>query len=195
MLSRLRRRVTYANVVATLALFLALGGTSYAVAQLGSGDIRDNSIRSRDVRDNSLGSGDIHNRSLLRRDFKRGQVPKGRRGKAGPRGSRGLRGKTGKTGRTGKTGAAGVSASTVVSKDSASDSNDKSATAQCPSGRRALGGGASLKSGPATNIALGSSAPSGNPASGWRASGLEVNGGTLEPWQLTVYAVCAKVAR
>ena len=191
MMRRIRTRITYANVVATLALFVALGGTSYAVKQLGSGVIRDNSIRSRDVRDNSLGSGDIHNRSLLRRDFKRGQVPKGRRGKTGPPG---LRGKPGKTGKTGKTGAGGVSGTTVVSADTVRDSNNKGGTAQCPSGKRALGGGATLKTGPPGEIALATSAPSGNPASGWRASGLEISG-TLEPWQLTVYAVCAKVAR
>src|SRR4051794_8124484 len=192
MIRRIRTRITYANVVATLALFVALGGTSYAVKQLGSGDIRDNSIRSRDVRDNSLGSGDIHNGSLARRDFKRSQLPKGRPGKAGRRGPRGLRGKTGKTGKRGKTGAAGVSGTTVVSTDTARDSNNKGATAQCPSGRRALGGGATLKTGPPGAIALATSAPSGSSATGWRASGLEI-AGTLEPWQLTVYAVCARV--
>jgi hypothetical protein len=192
MLARIRSRITYANVTATLALFVALGGTSYAVKQLGSGDIRDNSIRSRDVRDNSLGTGDIHNRSLMARDFRRGQLPKGRRGKAGLRGSRGLRGLRGKTG---KTGAAGVSGMTLVSTDTAADSNDKAGTAQCPRGKRALGGGATLKSGPPANVALGHSAPSGSPPTGWRAGGIEVNGGTVDPWQLTVYAVCARVAR
>jgi hypothetical protein len=194
MIGRIRARITYANVVATLALFVALGGTSYAVNQLGSNDIRDNSIRSRDVHDNSLRSRDIHNRTLLAKDFKRGQLPKPGHGSRGPRGLRGLRGRTGKTGRRGKTGSPGVSGASVVSIDTASDSNDKSATAQCPSGRRALGGGATLKSGPPTNIALASSGPSGNPATGWHAGALEVNGGTVAVWQLTVYAVCAKVA-
>ena len=191
---RIRERITYANVVATLALFVALGGTSYAVKQLGSGDIRDNSIRSRDVHDGSLRTQDVHNGGLLAKDFKRGQVPRGRAGPRGVRGLRGFRGKTGKTGKRGKTGATGVSGLTVVSADSPADSNDKAATAQCPSGRRAVGGGATLKSGPPTTIALGSSGPSGNPATGWRAGALEVNGGTLDPWQLTVYALCAKVA-
>jgi hypothetical protein len=198
MLSRLRGRLTYANVVATLALFLALGGTSYAVKQLGSNDIRDNSIRSRDVRDNSLGSGDIHNGSLALRDFKPSQRPRGPRGKGGPRGPRGLRGKTGKAGKrgkTGKTGAAGISGVTVVSKDTARDSNNKSGTAQCPSGKRALAGGAILKTGPPGSIALADSGPSGSTPSGWTAGGIEVNNATLEPWQLTVYAVCAKAGR
>ena len=58
----------------------------------------------------------------------------------------------------------------------------------------ALAGGATLKSGPSDKVALAISAPSGNPPTGWRTGGLEVNGGTTDPWQLTVYAVCAKVA-
>jgi hypothetical protein len=181
-------RINYANVVATLALFVALGGTSYAVKQIGSNDIRDNSIRSRDIRDNAIRSRDVRNGTLLKRDFRPGQLPSGGRGSQGPRG---LRGKTGKTGKTGSSGISGLS---VVSADTASDSNDKAITAQCPSGTRALGGGATLKSGPPTSIALASSGPSGNPATGWRAGALEVNGGTTGPWQLTVYALCAKVA-
>jgi hypothetical protein len=33
-LSKLRASLTYANVMATVAVFVAVGGTSYAVAQL-----------------------------------------------------------------------------------------------------------------------------------------------------------------
>ncbi len=70
MIARLRNRLTYANVVATLALFLALGGTSYAVLQVRSDDVVDNSLRSRDVRNNTLRSLDIRDRSLQARDFR-----------------------------------------------------------------------------------------------------------------------------
>jgi hypothetical protein len=191
MLARIRGRLTYGNVTATLALFIALGGTSYAVNQIGSNDIRNNSIRSRDVRDNTLRSRDIRNHTLLARDFKPGLLKAGARG---PRGLRGLRGLRGKTGKTGKTGSPGISALSLVTTDTAASSSDKSATAQCPSGKRALAGGATLKSGPSDKVALAISAPSGNPPTGWRTGGLEVNGGTTDPWQLTVYAVCAKVA-
>jgi hypothetical protein len=41
MLARLRARLTYANVVATLALFIALGGSSYAITQIGSKQVRN----------------------------------------------------------------------------------------------------------------------------------------------------------
>jgi hypothetical protein len=47
-------RLTYANVMATIALFLALGGVSYASLSIGTRQIRNNSVRSVDVRDGSL---------------------------------------------------------------------------------------------------------------------------------------------
>jgi hypothetical protein len=70
-MDRVRDRVTYANVVATLALFLALGGTSYAVLHIGSGDVVDDSFRSRDVRNNTLRSRDIRERTIRARDVGR----------------------------------------------------------------------------------------------------------------------------
>jgi hypothetical protein len=179
-----RARITYANVMATIAVFVALGGTSYAVKRIGSKEIADNSIRTRD----------IHDRTLLRKDFKAGQLLRGRRGPRGARGRTGRTGKTGKTGARGRTGAAGLSGVTTVTADSPLDSNNKTATAQCPSGKRAVGGGATLKSGPADKIALAVSAPDGNPATGWKAGGLEVIA-VPDNWQLTVHAVCATVAR
>lgn len=54
MLTRLRQRLTYANVVSTLALFIALGGSSYAALSLGGEDVRDGSLTGRDIKRNSL---------------------------------------------------------------------------------------------------------------------------------------------
>jgi hypothetical protein len=53
-IGRLGNRLSYANVVATLALFVALGGTSYAVLQVGSNAVVDNSLRSRDIPNNTV---------------------------------------------------------------------------------------------------------------------------------------------
>jgi len=59
-MSRLRASLTYANVTATLALFIALtGGTVYAAERLGSDDIARNAIDSRHVASNALGGKDI----------------------------------------------------------------------------------------------------------------------------------------
>ena len=60
----LRPRFTYANVVASIALFVALGGTSLAAFHLTSSDIRDRSIRGIDVRRNSLTGSEIAESTL-----------------------------------------------------------------------------------------------------------------------------------
>ena len=75
----------YANVTATMALVLALGGTSYAAIKLPA-----NSVTSKTVKD----------RSLLSKDFKSGQLPAGKTGPAGPAGPQGLQGATGPAGAT-----------------------------------------------------------------------------------------------
>lgn len=55
MIHRLRRHFTYANVTATLAVFIALGGSSYAALSLTGRDIRDGSLTHRDLKRDSLG--------------------------------------------------------------------------------------------------------------------------------------------
>jgi len=62
--------LSYANVVATLALFLALGGTSFAVLHVGSDEIADNSLRSRDIRNGTVLSRDIRNHSIRAADVR-----------------------------------------------------------------------------------------------------------------------------
>ena len=70
--------------IALLALFIALGGTSYAVSasSVGTRQIRNDSIRSADVRnDNKRGGGltgrDIRNSGLAGRDVKNGSLTGG----------------------------------------------------------------------------------------------------------------------
>jgi hypothetical protein len=70
----LARCTSYANVVSTLALFIALGGTSYAVLRVGSDDVADNSLRSRDIRDGALRGRDIRDTTLRARDIGRNSL-------------------------------------------------------------------------------------------------------------------------
>ena len=77
MISRLRSHLSYANVVATAALFIALGGTSYAALKIGSDDVTNNSLRSEDVRNDTLRGRDIRNRSLQARDLRRNSLGSG----------------------------------------------------------------------------------------------------------------------
>jgi hypothetical protein len=69
MLAYLRARLTYANVVATLALFLALGGVSYGALRIRSADLVNNSVRTQDLRNNDIRSKDIRNRTIVGRDI------------------------------------------------------------------------------------------------------------------------------
>jgi hypothetical protein len=72
-----RPQLTYANVVSSLALFVALGGTSYAVAR--------NSVGSAQLRSNAVTSAKVKNRSLRAIDL----APAARIGQRGPRGATG----------------------------------------------------------------------------------------------------------
>jgi len=91
--------------MATIAVFVALGGTSYGIAtgSIDSREIKNNTVRSKDVRNNELRSRDVRNSSLLAVDFKPGELPAGRQGERGVRGGTGATGATGPTfGRSGQ---------------------------------------------------------------------------------------------
>jgi hypothetical protein len=94
MLSRLGARLTYANVVATLALFIALGGSAYAALQL-----QKNSVGARHIKKNAVTSPKVKPGSLLLSDFRRSQRAKLR----GPQGPPGMQGPAGLTGPPGPT--------------------------------------------------------------------------------------------
>jgi hypothetical protein len=93
-----RHRPTPAMVVALAALFVALGGSSYAALRIGSKQIANNSVRSKDVRNNDLRSTDVRNGTLLLKDFRAGQLAAGSPGPQGPQGPPGAPGARGDTG-------------------------------------------------------------------------------------------------
>jgi hypothetical protein len=103
MFPKLRSGLTYANVVATLALFLALGGGAYAAIKLPK-----NSVGASQIKKNAVTSPKVKDGSLLSKDFKAGQLPAGSAGSTGPVGPIGPQGVKGEKGDTGPaTGAAG----------------------------------------------------------------------------------------
>lgn len=59
-----RPRFTYANVVATLALFVALGGSSYAALKISGKEIKAHTITGKNIKRNSLGRRQIKESSL-----------------------------------------------------------------------------------------------------------------------------------
>lgn len=55
----MRSPLTYANVVASLALVVALGGTSYAAAKITGKQIKNNTITSADIKNGSIVERDL----------------------------------------------------------------------------------------------------------------------------------------
>jgi hypothetical protein len=70
-IDRLRRHFTYANVMATVAVFIALGGSSYAALSLTGRDVKDGSLTYRELKRNTLGGTRIKESRL-------GKVPRAR---------------------------------------------------------------------------------------------------------------------
>ena len=64
MLRRLSSRLTYANVMATLGVFIALGGSAYAVNTVNSSDITDGQVKSVDIGNGEVNSADVKDQSL-----------------------------------------------------------------------------------------------------------------------------------
>jgi hypothetical protein len=60
----LRRHLSYANVMATLAVFIALGGSSYAALAITGRDVKDRSLTHRDLRRDTLGGSRIKESQL-----------------------------------------------------------------------------------------------------------------------------------
>lgn len=108
MFAKFCSRFTYANVVATLALFIALGGGAYAAVKLP----RD-SVGATQIKPSAVSSSKVRNGSLLAADFKRGQLPKGPKGDTGPAGAPGQTGATGAQGPEGPQGVKGDAATTL----------------------------------------------------------------------------------
>jgi hypothetical protein len=148
-LTSLSRRLTFANVTSVLALFVALGGASYAATSLPA---------------NSVGTSQIKNRSVTVRKFNRQALAllnaKGRRGPQGPPGPRGLPGLRGPKGAPGSVGQAVIGDGTIttskladasvteeklglrtaVSFTGANDTASKTAAAECPPGTSIISG-------------------------------------------------------
>ena len=173
MVAKLRSHLSYANVMATIAVFIALGGGAYAALKLPR-----NSVGPAQIKANAISSSKVKPRSLLASDFRRGQLPRGQRGPVGaqgpqgalgPQGAQGPRGVTGPTGAdgtdgtngtngtTGPTGAAGVVGTVIVRRvnvalTAGSPGPEASGFAQCQPGEKIIGGAANVSASPESEL-------------------------------------------
>src|SRR5215204_5428931 len=95
-------RPSHTTVAAYMALFVALGGTSYAAVKLpknsvGSKQLKKNAVTSKKVKRNAITGSKVKNGALTKGDFKAGELPelKGDKGDPGDNGDRGLPGENG----------------------------------------------------------------------------------------------------
>jgi hypothetical protein len=161
-------------VVACLALAISLSGAAYAVSTA----LPRNSVGSAQLKNNAVNSAKVKNHSLRGVDFAPNQIPQGPTGPAGPQGAQG------------PPGASGLQ---LISGSGASNSNSpKSEQQNCPTGKRALGGGGVI-TGSSANTFLTLNRPT-DPGTGWIAAGRESSGGNAGSWGVQTWVVCAAVA-
>jgi hypothetical protein len=184
--------------MATVALFVALGGSSYAAIKLGrnsvgSRQIAPNAVHRSDLASRSVGTAEVVNGSLLSEDFR---IPphglkgaKGDRGPTGPVGPKGVAGPRGVDGLPGTTNFAVRLGSTL----DALPQTGAMLQADCQSGERAVGGGAAPMSGSfSADASITSSFPSpataGSTPTSWQVGVLNTNTTTNLAFQS--YVIC-----
>lgn len=74
MLIKIRSHMNFANIVAMVALFVALSGTSYAVSKVGAKNIRKNAVRSKHIKKSAVTTSDIRNRTIRASDLAPGLI-------------------------------------------------------------------------------------------------------------------------
>ena len=174
-----------ATIIASLALLLSLTGTAVAGALItgaqiqnntvASLDLKNNGVKSVDLTDNGIKSIDVMNGQLRAIDFAPGQLQPGPAGPVGPAGP------------AGPQGAVGLAGVEIVTAESVRDSDPvHSVSANCPAGKRVIGGGAHIFDA-SGDAALDESYPEGTK---WHARAYEVNA-TAGAWHIAAFAICA----
>ena len=171
--------------VALLALFIALGGTSYAAVALPK-----NSVGTKQLKKNAVTSAKVKNGSLKESDFKAGELPQGPKGDTGAQGPKGDTGAKGEKGDEGDAATVGIV--DEIEATTANDSADaKTATATCPAGTLAIGGHRTNNADGLPIALVQSREDHSTGVSRWIVRAVEVNPpGVVGNWSLTVFATC-----
>ena len=115
MTRKLVAHLTFANVVSSIALLLALGlGTAWAATELSKNQVKsrhiaDGQVNNVDLANNAVTSPKVADGSLVDADFAPGEVSEGARGPEGPEGPPGPAGRQGEPGGQGATGSSAAS--------------------------------------------------------------------------------------
>jgi hypothetical protein len=218
--NKLKRHLSVANVLSCIALFVALGGTAFAAMKLGPNQVKavniaKQAVTNPKIKRQAVTSGKIKDGSVNALDIGAGQVTGEKIATGAVTGKK--IGKKAVSPRTiaeeavtgGKLANEAVTASklsaslysqlvrnvTYVNASSASNSEpNKTATASCPTGKQAIGGGVRLEGELAEVSATGSyPVSSGNLRTGWEAIAHETGTGQAGAWSVTAFVVCAEL--
>jgi hypothetical protein len=183
----MRSHLTVPNVLSVVAVFVALGGTSYAAVSLSK-----NSVGASQIKTGGIGSSEVKNGSLRKADLKPSDLPTGPIGPVGLAGPKGLKGDKGDRGEPGDPGAPGatgnVHPATVQFEQAPADLGAGAAGASssfhvfCPEGMQGIGGGFRGDFELSEQTATTSSRPAMSPAN----TEPPVDGGTYTGWRITV---------
>lgn len=186
MLVRLRAHLTYANVMATVAVFVALGGSSYAAITLSDNSVKSKhiakgAVKRSDIGKSAVNSAKVADFSLLANDFQSGQLPAGPKGDTGAPGPMGPKGSPGATNVVARVGSVtGTTAGTA-----------RQTTVQCADGQVATGGGVSVANMPQSDFKVIGSGPNDVDVTptGWRGTILPTT--TDSDALVFAYVICA----
>ena len=138
--------------MATIAVFIALGGASYAAVAIpansvGTNQLKKSAVAGPKIKKNAINSAKVKDGSLQRGDFASGTLLQGLQGPKGDPGA---------PGPTGNAGAPGISGRTYVIGAEVSVNPGQVDTAQvtCPAGKKVMGGGGGTE-GNAPIVAMG----------------------------------------
>jgi hypothetical protein len=186
--NRITRHLSYANVMATLGVFIALGGASYAAVAIpansvGAKQLKKSAVAGSKIKRNAISSAKVKDGSLQRGDFANGALLQGPQGPQGSTGDPGPQGPKGDTGSPGISGYETTGAAAVGIAPGATEEVVKS----CPLGKKVLGGGAwAGAGGPLAFHYIGTD----KTINGYRVQATNTGG---QAGALNVWAVCAYV--
>jgi hypothetical protein len=171
-MTRLKKVLSFSNIVACLALFIALGGSVYAAGKINGKQIKPSSLPGNRIKPKTVAANRIKPKSLTGRQVKANSL----------------------TGEQIDEKTLTVSAAALASVQYESTTLElnwrtASATANCPSGSYAIGGGATLSNGDRGTVNDSGPSPL---RTGWTASGY--SWGDSGP-TMTVTAVCVAVEK
>ena len=162
-MTRIRKMVSFSNVIAVIALFVALGGSVYAAGKISGKQIKPKSIPANRLKPKSITGGQVKPNSLTGKQVVGSSL-------------------------NGVSASSLATVQYVASTPTAiNDTSATTVTAPCPAGTKVIGGGALV--GNEENGYVNDSGPSGD-RSGWTATGFAYVG---LPTTMTVTAICTAV--